>query len=62
MLRDVSFEKMTQLVDSWDAWRRDIDGTECSSIETLMFVLNTIAKVVDASMDMELRRGRRVRF
>ena len=25
------------------------------SIETLMFVLNTIAKVVDASMDMELQ-------
>merc|ERR1711871_635441 len=55
VLRDVSFEKMTQLVDSWDAWRRDIDGTTCDSIETLMFVLNTIAKVVDASMDMELQ-------
>jgi dynein heavy chain len=46
---------MTALVDSWDAWRRDIDGTQCDSIETLMFVLNTIAKVVDASMDMELQ-------
>ncbi len=55
VLRDVSFEKMTALVDSWDAWRRDIDGTQCDSIETLMFVLNTIAKVVDASMDMELQ-------
>ena len=50
VLRDVSFEKMTQLVDSWDAWRRDIDGTTCDSIETLMFVLNTIQKVVDASV------------
>ena len=45
VLRDVSFEKMTALVDSWDAWRRDVDGTRCDSIETLMFVLNTIAKV-----------------
>ena len=26
------FEKMTALVDSWDAWRRDIDGTTCDSI------------------------------
>ena len=50
VLRDVSFEKMTSLVDSWDAWRRDIDGTTCDSIETLMFVLNTIQKVVDASV------------
>ena len=50
VLRDVSFEKMTSLVDSWDAWRRDIDGTQCDSIETLMFVLNTIQKVVDASV------------
>jgi dynein heavy chain len=46
---------MDLITDQWDQWRRDIDGTQCDEIEKLMFVLNTIAKVVDASMDMELK-------
>jgi len=55
VLRDVSKAKMDLITDQWDQWRRDIDGTQCDEIEKLMFVLNTIAKVVDASMDMELK-------
>ena len=54
VLQQASKKAMDALVDKWNAWEADI-STNPEDLEALKFVLNAIAAIVDASMDMELR-------